>query len=146
MGCVQPNSSYVMYRKALLFGGLEAGQYMLGAKPFDSLKRHGRNLNVDDNIWNNNHGDIMFQGNVLKFSRPVDMDAGEKILAKLLATGDKELVHASRDRILGVGFGASTAHKSRKMWGVNLLGEALMKVRAELRLKNAGKQEAPVVV
>lgn len=54
--------------------------------------------------------------------------------AKLLATGDRELVEASPlDRVWGVGYAAENAEKNREKWGENLLGVALMKVRQRFR-------------
>ena len=37
------------------------------------------------------------------------------------------------DRIWGIGYAASNAGQHREQWGQNLLGQALMKVRARLR-------------
>jgi ribA/ribD-fused uncharacterized protein len=70
-------------------------------------------------------------GNYYKFTVAEDA-AGLRAL--LLATGERELVEASpRDRIWGVGFKAENAGVNRRRWGQNLLGKALMGVRARLR-------------
>jgi ribA/ribD-fused uncharacterized protein len=74
---------------------------------------------------------IVEDGNYYKFT--VSEDAVE-LRAWLLATGERELVEASpRDRIWGVGFKAENAGVNRRRWGQNLLGKALMGVRARLR-------------
>lgn len=53
---------------------------------------------------------------------------------RLLATGERELVEASRgDRVWGVGFNAKDALSRREEWGLNLLGKALMRVRKRIR-------------
>jgi ribA/ribD-fused uncharacterized protein len=58
----------------------------------------------------------------------------------LLATGERELVEASPlDRIWGVGFAEKSAERNRHRWGQNLLGRALMDVRA--RLREEGREE-----
>lgn len=58
----------------------------------------------------------------------------------LLRTGEREIVEASpMDRIWGIGFGAAKAGSvGRQRWGLNLLGRALMAVRAELREAQEG--------
>ena len=56
----------------------------------------------------------------------------------LLATGDRLLAEASPfDKIWGIGFKAEEAMNHKSQWGQNLLGQALMKVRQQLREKNA---------
>jgi len=53
---------------------------------------------------------------------------------KLKLTGNKNLYEASKtDKIWGIGFDADQAVKTdKKFYGTNLLGQALMTVRAEL--------------
>ena len=60
--------------------------------------------------------------------------------ATLLATGDKTMVEASPyDRIWGVGLRAddSRVHDRERWRGLNLLGEALMQVREQLRAQDS---------
>jgi predicted NAD-dependent protein-ADP-ribosyltransferase YbiA (DUF1768 family) len=78
------------------------------------------------------HGalELVVQGNLHKFGQ----DAALK--AHLLSTGDDVLVEASpTDRIWGIGMAASNpdAKNPSKWRGQNLLGKALMEVRARLR-------------
>ncbi len=82
---------------------------------------------------------IVVQGNVHKFT--ISEDAGN-LKRWLLETGDRELVEASPlDRIWGVGFGEKNAAANRHRWGENLLGKALMEVRARLREESNTKKE-----
>jgi len=73
-------------------------------------------------------------GNYAKFSQNLEFRDF------LLATGDRELVNATRDdAICGIGMPAYTskqqlrALKNRENWGENRLGKALERVRARLR-------------
>ena len=43
------------------------------------------------------------------------------------------------DRVWGVGFSAVEASANKDMWGQNLLGEALMRVRKRLQDEKTGK-------
>jgi ribA/ribD-fused uncharacterized protein len=68
---------------------------------------------------------------MLKFSVSEDAAA---LRALLLATGERELVEAAPgDRVWGIGFAEREAGARREAWGENLLGKALMDVRARLR-------------
>ena len=73
--------------------------------------------------------DIVVAGNLAKFEQNVALER------YLLGTGDAVLVEASpRDRIWGIGMGASNpdAQNPERWRGGNLLGFALMEVRARL--------------
>ncbi|KAI7657553.1 hypothetical protein KC319_g9482 [Hortaea werneckii] len=85
--------------------------------------------------WERIKFDVVLEGSWLKFSQ------NQELKAKLLATGDRELVEASpTDRTWGIGFAAEFAERFREEWGSNLLGKALMSVRESLR----GEAEAEV--
>jgi len=78
------------------------------------------------------------EGSYFKFQYGRDegerKDDGVGLRAKLLGTGDREIVEASpMDRLWGVGFGAKNAEKRRKDWGLDLLGKALGRAREKLR-------------
>lgn len=83
---------------------------------------------------------IVTEATYLKFTAS---ENAEELKSMLLATGDRELVEASpMDRIWGIGFGEKNAGKNRHRWGKNLLGKALMDVRARLREeKEEGKEK-----
>jgi ribA/ribD-fused uncharacterized protein len=131
----------MMYQKAILFNDLAIAQEILDAEHPRSAKDLGRKVSgFDDKVWNANREKIVYKGNLLKVTKPVtpaaqgEGDESEDLLAKLLDTGDRELIEASPyDRIWGIGFTASKAEANRARWGWNLLGKALMKVRKDLR-------------
>ncbi|KAJ5697897.1 hypothetical protein N7488_011581 [Penicillium malachiteum] len=128
---------YMMHRKALLFAGADhpiTQEIQKGWKVHPrSLRDLGRKIpNFSDDAWEENRFDIVVEGSYLKFSQ------NEDLKQKLLATGIRELVEASpRDRIWGVGFGAKNAGSMREEWGLNLLGQALMKARERI-LEDSG--------
>ncbi|KAL8761955.1 MAG: hypothetical protein Q9184_001969 [Pyrenodesmia sp. 2 TL-2023] len=68
-------------------------------------------------------------------------ERGERLREMLLATGERELFEASpRDRVWGIGVGKEVAEVMWREgdtgeWGQNLLGKALMTVRARLRVE-----------
>ena len=92
---------------------------------------------------NANKSRIVEAGNFLKFSQSASHhqhsnpepppDATLKSL--LLQTKARELVEASQyDRVWGIGFSIEDAPTSKRSeWGENLLGKAVMSVRARLR-------------
>jgi ribA/ribD-fused uncharacterized protein len=120
-----------MAEKARLFGD-EAirAKILASASPRDH-KALGRKVSgFVAETWDRSCLDIVVRGNMAKFSQNPAMKAA------LLATGDKLLVEASPlDTIWGVGLRADDPRvHDRATWrGKNLLGEALMRVRAELR-------------
>lgn len=99
--------------------------------------------NFDEARWTQHRLDIVRRGNMLKFTQGTNLasmkmgDEGDPVPLKelLLATKGQELVEASPfDRVWGIGYKADEASTvSRKLWGENLLGKALMQVRSELR-------------
>jgi ribA/ribD-fused uncharacterized protein len=80
-------------------------------------------------VWKQNAQRIVEEGLYLKFSQNKDDIAGF-----LISLEGVEIVEASsRDRIWGIGFGASRALTVPKdQWGSNWLGQALMRVRDRL--------------
>ncbi|KAI7641175.1 hypothetical protein KC322_g20410, partial [Hortaea werneckii] len=100
-----------------------------------SLARSVRCSPAQFKEWERIKFDVVLEGSWLKFSQ------NQELKAKLLATGDRELVEASpTDRTWGIGFAAEFAERFREEWGSNLLGKALMSVRESLR----GEAEAEV--
>lgn len=130
---------YMMAEKARVFGDNATLEKILKAKAPRLIKKLGREVVGFDGIrWNKVKFDIVVHGNMAKFAQ------NAQLRDFLLGTGDATLVEASpKDAIWGVGL----AEKDRRIldpdqWqGENLLGKALMKVRAEL----AGMSEAKAV-
>ena len=125
---------WMMVQKALLFKDYEMAREMLAVKEATSktmakVKALGRKVqNFDEKVWVAERKRIVREGNKHKFEQNAELRE------KLLGTEERHLVEASpRDRIWGVGFGAQNAPKNRARWGLNLLGEALVEVRAALR-------------
>jgi hypothetical protein len=87
--------------------------------------------NFSQLMWEQHRERVVFLGNYYKFR------SDEGLRALLLGTGERELVEASpRDRVWGVGFSAAVLGQGevrREEWGLNLLGQALMRVRRVLR-------------
>ncbi|MFT5686940.1 MAG: ribA/ribD-fused uncharacterized protein [Myxococcota bacterium] len=121
---------FMMAEKARLFGDAEIRQQILDTESPRSHKSLGRKVRgFSDKRWKKNREEIVYQGNLAKFSQNPDM------LQQLLETGDRILVEASPlDRIWGIGLrGDDPRASDRKQWqGLNLLGKALMRVRRDL--------------
>ncbi len=121
---------YMMAGKARLFDDPDMLGEILAADSPKAAKMLGRKVaNFDDETWKEHRFDIVVAGNLAKF------DQHEALKRYLLATGDAVLVEASpRDRIWGIGMGASNpdAENPERWRGRNLLGFALMEVRARL--------------
>ncbi len=85
-------------------------------KPFDAAR------------WEEAREEIVFRANLAKFSQREDLKE------MLFATGNKVIAEASpRDAIWGIGMAEDHPNiLDRTVWGQNLLGKALMRVRAEL--------------
>lgn len=124
---------YMMAHKALLFNDKQIWIKIMNAKHPREMKSLGRRIrNFDEKIWNENKEQIVYNGNLLKFSQ------NPKLLKQLLDTGDKLLVEASPyDRIWGIGFDERNAFNRDGSpvpnWGENLLGKCLMNVRKKLK-------------
>lgn len=127
-GCAE---QFMMAEKARLFGDEAIRAQIIASTSPREHKALGRRVTgFDHDVWERSCLEIVVRGNLAKFGQNPAMRAA------LLATGDKLLVEASPlDRIWGVGLRADDPRiHDRATWdGKNLLGEALMRVRAELR-------------
>ena len=119
---------YMMYHKAKLFEDAPRAQEILACASPEDAKAAGRKVNgFDTEVWKAHRDQIVFEGNLLKFSQHA------KLAALLLATGDRELVEASpEDNLWGIGFSAVEAADNRNDWGQNLCGLAIERVRRKL--------------
>jgi len=119
---------YIMYRKAIQFGDDEALRRVLEARSPAECKRVGRQVRgFTEEIWATVREQVAFDAVLSKFQR------NRKLTGVLLSTGNALLVEASpSDRVWGIGFSELEALDYRHQWGQNLLGQALMDVRARL--------------
>jgi ribA/ribD-fused uncharacterized protein len=121
---------YMMAEKARLFGDEETRRLILAATHPREQKALGRRVTpFDEARWTGACREVVYLGNLAKFGQ------NDELRALLLATSGKTLVEASpKDRIWGIGLAADDPRATkRSAWrGKNWLGEALMRVRAEL--------------
>ena len=122
---------FMMAEKARLFGDEPTRQQILAAETPREHKALGRTVKpFDDARWMGACREIVYLANLAKFTQ----DPALREL--LIATGTSTLVEASpTDRIWGIGLAATDPRATnRSLWrGKNWLGEALMRVRAELQ-------------
>lgn len=122
---------YMMAQKALLFDDIKTYDKIMSLSNPYKIKALGRLVkNFNQEIWDKHKEDIVFNGNLLKFSQ------NKKLCKQLLATGDKEIVEASpTDTIWGIGLAETDPdiYDKSKWRGTNLLGKAIMKVRNVLK-------------
>lgn len=121
----------VMYRKAKLFGADKIAEQILKAQTPKACKDLGRSREIqfDELVWYENREHIYKEVLLDKFN------SSKSIKEKLIQTMGKTLVEASPyDKIWGIGLSADHPHAEipSKWKGLNLLGNVLMEVRAEL--------------
>ncbi len=121
---------YMMAAKARLFGDTAALAKVLAAPSPGAAKEAGRGVQgFDEARWCAHRWDIVVNANLAKF------DQNPALGAFLRATGALVLVEASPvDAVWGIGLSADDpAAQDPASWkGLNLLGFALMQVRARL--------------
>ncbi|GEM77589.1 NADAR family protein [Vibrio sagamiensis] len=121
---------YMMYHKARLFGDNTACNKILSASNPREAKAIGREvIGFEQELWHEKRFDIVVKANLAKFSQNLDLKEF------LISTGDRVLVEASPvDQIWGIGLAQDNpASENPNTWkGLNLLGFALMEVRAQL--------------
>lgn len=122
---------WMMYRKALLFAtgdhkefNIQIAENILKTSDPMRIKLLGRNVRgFNERTWNKDKYDIVYRGNLLKFSQ------NSKLRQYLLSLKGQELIEASpTDRIWGIGFSENDALAHENEWGQNLLGKCLMDV------------------
>ncbi|MBX2802874.1 MAG: NADAR family protein [Myxococcales bacterium] len=121
---------FMMAEKARLFDDAEALQRILTHPDPRRAKAVGRTVRgFDEATWREHRMDIVVRGNRAKFGQQ------PQLRDFLIETGESVLVEASpHDRIWGIGLAASDPRASDPgTWrGQNLLGFALMQVRADV--------------
>jgi ribA/ribD-fused uncharacterized protein len=122
---------FMMASKALLFGDAQTAEHIRTSPHPNAAKTLGRQVRgFDEQRWTEHRFDIVVAGNYAKFSQHAEL------LDFLLGTGDQVLVEASPlDGVWGIGLAADDEDaQSPAHWrGQNLLGFALMVVRARIR-------------
>lgn len=122
---------YMMAKKAEMFGDRYHHELIMRSTSPRQQKEYGRKVvGFDKAIWESKCRDIIFRGNLAKFTQDPDL------LAYLLSTGDREIVEASpEDTIWGIGLAPNDPRVlDKKKWkGTNWLGIAIMQVRDHIR-------------
>jgi len=125
---------FMMAEKAKLFGDEVIRKKILDSNSPHTQKKLGRIVgNFDEDKWNSVAKEIVFLGNIAKFSQ------NEGFMNELLATKDLILVEASPyDKVWGIGLSQDDPDATRpeKWKGTNWLGEVLMRVRDVLTYKH----------
>jgi hypothetical protein len=123
---------YMMHQKAVLFGDHPIADEILRNRVPLEIKKLGRQVkNFNSTIWDRNCQEIVYKGNLAKFSQ------NEKLYNAMMheKNTNKTFVEASPvDAIWGIGHDEGAARKmDPSRWrGQNLLGKCLTRVRDEL--------------
>lgn len=118
-----------MIEKAIEFEDTEVLKALTKVTNPKQAKALGRKIsNYDETIWNAVRFDRMKRVLREKFKNP-------QLASKLVSTGSRILVEASPyDSIWGIGIGVAMVDATNTSnWGKNLLGQALMEIREELK-------------
>lgn len=122
---------YMMYKKALMFHDYDIAEQIMNSDSPREQKALGRKVKgFDKDHWETYCRDIVYDGNVAKFTQNPDM------LDELKFTGDRTIVEASpKDNIWGIGLAADDPRaQDRSTWlGTNWLGEAIQRVREDIK-------------
>jgi ribA/ribD-fused uncharacterized protein len=126
---------FMMAEKARLFGDMEMAARIVEATEPGKAKALGRQVRgFESDRWERHCLDIVVRGNAAKFGQ------NPALRGWLLATGDAVLVEASPvDPVWGIGLAADDPRAvDPTQWrGTNLLGFALMRVRASLSVRDS---------
>lgn len=127
---------YLMYYKAKIFGDEEAKQAILDTDDQGTIKQLGKQVRYFRNgIWDACRDLVMEEGLRAKFGQ------NKELKQRLLETGDAILAEcAPKDLIWGIGLSGDDERRfDRSAWrGENRLGEALMKIRVEMKTGKEG--------
>ncbi|KAG4440945.1 hypothetical protein IFR05_003574 [Cadophora sp. M221] len=120
---------FMMLCKALYFHDKISANLIMATNDPSLQKKYGRAVkDFAEFLWRQSCERVAFEGNWWKFAR----DEARRNF--LLGTGDRMIREASsRDRRWGIGYKKHKALQYRGDGGENLLGKAIMQVRAKLR-------------
>ena len=122
---------YMMYKKALLFGDEDVANAIMRTQSPMEQKALGRKVRgFDKDKWEEHCREYVYEGNYAKFTQ------NPELLEELMSYGDREIVEASpEDPIWGIGMHETNPDifDKSKWKGTNWLGEAIMRVRDELK-------------
>lgn len=122
--------TYMMYQKALLFNDTVITNIILTCNHPRDCQKFGREVHYfDQGIWDRAARDIVYDGNILKFTQ------NPELRSKLFSTAGTTLVEASPyDDIWGIKLSETDPRaQNRATWlGTNWLGETLTRVRDDL--------------
>lgn len=122
---------FFMFAKAMIFEDEETAEKIMATTNPKEQKKLGRRVKTfDEEEWTFWRYHAMCEACYNKFTQ------NPKLGRELLQTGDKILVEASPyDKVWGIGLGEldPNAEDESKWRGQNLLGQALMQVRDEIR-------------
>lgn len=121
---------FMMMGKAETFGDADALVEMMACDDPKELKLMGRRVKgYDDDRWREIAREIVYRGNMAKFSQHPDL------LDDLRQTGTRKIVEGAwYDKVWGVGLAWDDPKiiDEANWQGTNWLGEVLMRVRADL--------------
>jgi hypothetical protein len=119
---------YMMYKKAMTFGNADIAKKILETNDVAKIKALGRQVhNYNETVWNGVRQIVVYNGLLEKFQQ------NHELKEKLLSTKDAVLAEcAVKDKIWGIGLSMTdpSRHNMNNWAGSNLLGFALMEVRA----------------
>jgi ribA/ribD-fused uncharacterized protein len=122
---------YMMYKKALLFEDEDVANAVMRTQNPREQKALGRKVRgFDKDKWEEVCREYVYEGNYAKFTQ------NPELLEELISYGDREIVEASPyDKIWGIGLHETSPDiEDKSKWqGTNWLGEAIMRVRNELK-------------
>ena len=121
---------FKMYNRAILFGDEASAKEILETADPETAKNLGMAAQpADEALWDANCYNIIVKGLMGKFGQ------NEDLRAQLLSTGNRPMAEARPfDPVNGIGLSAEdAANTPMEQWpGTNLLGKALMEIRANL--------------
>ena len=128
---------YIMYQKCIVFGDKESAEAVLATNDTGKQQEIGRNAGgYIGKVWEGMRQVVAMRGLYAKFSQ------NPELLQKLLDTGNAYLVECAHSDVTwacGRTLDSDEKRYADKWLGQNILGFALMEVRAGLRAHKSGE-------